>query len=532
MPRLHPVPASPSRFVLSWDAATRATDAIARLTITILFTAGIAAHAVVFLALPVGILYDIRRMVAKSMDVARATVAHSRATVQAIGCHPALPPVGYHAAASAYVATVAGNAATSESVINRTEAGLMGLFGDGFTAAVAALTPSHWGMCVDAAIEIADSERVMWLPIGGEMVATAIGRTFAAGVAAFGPVTTLVASMAASFWIFPSLSASALMLDSTGLDVSPRSADGTRSQCQATVTAAVPTTLTKGWGWKLMSRIAGKGQTRRDPDDKDQVRPSVRGGKNAPEERLASADGQASGGDGDGGSCCGGRRGRGRTASFPVGRGDANSGGSGGHHDAVVANHGEKFRPVADNRWDVKDGGADRDFHDDDWESYNDDDAAADDTDYLAAAAAASNDDDDDDDVVGDDGEYAADDSDFPAEGDDWDEHLGDDWDACGEWEAQHSVDRTAADWRRRHAGGVDHRRCTDDDVGTIPSDGEAVGSDARRRADTAATATDSAADSAADDAIAGSCPAADVPPPLAAAPTQEGSSNRWRRRG
>ncbi|KAK1864635.1 hypothetical protein I4F81_007179 [Pyropia yezoensis] len=211
MTRPHDIPA-PSRLVLSWNAATTATVAIARLTITVLFAAGIAAHAVVFLALPLGILFDVRRTVSKAMDVARTTVAHNRATARATGCHPPLPPFDNAAAASAYVATVAANAATSESVVNRTAAGLAGLFGDGFTAAAAALTPTHWGMCLEAAIGMADSERVVWLPLGGEMVATAIGRTLAAGVAALGPVTTMAASMAASFWIFPSLSASALML--------------------------------------------------------------------------------------------------------------------------------------------------------------------------------------------------------------------------------------------------------------------------------------------------------------------------------
>lgn len=204
--------AVPAGSTLSWDAATTATVAIARMTITILFAAGIAAHAVVFLALPVGIIYDIRRTMSKSVDVSRAKLAHSRAVVRATGCHPPLPPVGDAAAAAAYVATIAAHEATYDSVVNVTAAGLAGLFGDGFTPAVAALTHTHWAICAQAAVGVADAERVVRLPIDGVMVATAIGRTLAAGLAALGPVTTIVVSMATSFWIFPSLSVSMLLL--------------------------------------------------------------------------------------------------------------------------------------------------------------------------------------------------------------------------------------------------------------------------------------------------------------------------------
>lgn len=541
---------APPRLVLSWDAATTATVAIARLTITILFAAGLAAHAVVFLALPVGILYDIRRTVAKSMDVARATVAHSRATVRATGCHPPLPPVGYAAAASAYVATVAAHAATSESVVNRTAAGLAGLFGDGFTAAAAALTPTHWGMCIEAAVGMADSERVVWLPIGGEMVATAIGRTLAAGVAALGPVTTMAASMAASFWIFPSLSASALMLSgvavawrisktvdkwaggtvdkwagggaggrgeggivhdfhsrrrgpmewedarfadtwrrrrsrarravsrpadkdaasagereglalgSDGREAaaspavspvaieteagdSPRSSDGAQSLLPAAVATAVHAAPTVGWVRKLMAVAAGKGRQCRILDDK--------GGP------LASVDG---------GKSVAGGHGRVQRAPIIFDGEIADDGGSGRHRLAVVASDGGERRPVTDECLDVTDDGTDGDSYDDEWDCYNDGDAAADDIDYPT--------DDDDDDDVGDDKGYATDDNDHPAEGDDWNER--------GWWEAQHPVDRVAADRRRRPAGSPDRRRCADDDAGAIPSDGEAVAGDARGR--------------------------------------------------
>lgn len=548
MTRPHDIP-TPSRLVLSWNAATTATVAIARLTITVLFAAGIAAHAVVFLALPLGILFDVRRTVSKAMDVARTTVAHNRATARATGCHPPLPPFDNAAAASAYVATVAANAATSESVVNRTAAGLAGLFGDGFTAAAAALTPTHWGMCLEAAIGMADSERVVWLPLGGEMVATAIGRTLAAGVAALGPVTTMAASMAASFWIFPSLSASALMLSGvavawrlsksvdrwwtrgtadkgagagvggrgecglvhecharrrgpvewedarfantwtrrrgrgrravrrpadedtssagveediapdrdgreaaaspaaspmaveTEADVSPRTSSGAQSSRPTAVAAAVPAAPTVGWVWKLMAVAAGKGWQCRDSDNKRGVRSSVGGANTA-----AGGHGRAQG------------------AAVTIGRGSADGGGSGRQRDAVLASDGEELRPAADERWGVAGDGADGDSYDDEWDGYEDGDAVAGDTDYPT---------DDDDDVV-DDNDYATDEDDYPADGDDWDER--------GEWEARHPADQVAADRRRGPAGSLDRRRCDDDDAGAIPSDGEAVGEDARHR--------------------------------------------------
>lgn len=572
-------PAVPAGSALSWGAATTATVAIARMTITILFAAGIAAHAVVFLALPVGIIYDIRRAMAKSVDVSRAKLAHSRAVVRATGCHPPLPPVGDAAAAAAYVATIAAHEATYDSVVNVTAAGQAGLFGDGFTSAAAALTHTHWAICAQAAVGVADAERVVRLPIDGVMVATAIGRTLAAGLAALGPVTTIVVSMATSFWIFPSLSVSMLMLsgvvlvwrlsntvdrwtgsrgggggrsclsrgshvkgkevaereqdarfaetrgrrgghgdgvagqrvdedaasageaDECEANDAPRSSAGAQSPRRATVAAAVSAAPIVGWVRKLLSMAAEKRRQFRDPDEAG-IRPSVGGGNTAAGVRPAAADEETWGSGGSGGHC----EGRAQRDAGTLDEEVPDVGDGGRHRDAVVASDGEELCPAADDCWGITDDGADEDPYEDEWDGYDDDDDAVDDTGYPAdvedvdpadtgfddvnpadADVDAGRDYDDDDDAVHDaeyaaDGDvdvghdyedYATDDNDYPADGGEWDE--------SGEWAEQHRADRVA---HRRHrpVAALDRRHCADDDTIAIPSDGEAVGGDARRR--------------------------------------------------